>query len=177
MAGSIEELLDFMYGIIDEAKNMPLSNDKCIIERDKALDTLDDIRAQLPIELKKAKDLLASRNDYLSSAKREADGIRQSAEDQAKRLINEDNITLEAKKQASEIIARAEERSRQLTRAASEYCEDIMRRMEESIAETFEEAKHTRAQFRSMLAGANQAAAPSRSATMYDVGMEEEEDF
>lgn len=173
MAGSIEELLDFLYATIDEAKNMPLSNDKCIIERDKALDTLDDIRAQLPIELKKARDLLASRNDYISSAKREADNIRQTAEDQAKRLINENNITLEAKKQGAEIVSRAEEQGRKLARAASEYCEDIMRRMEDSLAETYEEAKHTRAQFRSMLAGQN--AAPSRGPTMYD--LEEDDDI
>ncbi len=173
MAGSIEELLDFLYATIDEAKNMPLSNDKCIIERDKALDTMDDIRAQLPIELKKARDLLASRNDYISSAKREADNIRQTAEDQAKRLINENNITLEAKKQAAEIVSRAEEQGRKLARAASEYCEDIMRRMEDSLAETYEEAKHTRAQFRSMLAGQN--AAPTRGPTMYD--LEEDDDI
>ena len=43
MATGVEELLDMLYELIDEAKGVPLSSEKCIIERDKALDLLDDI--------------------------------------------------------------------------------------------------------------------------------------
>ena len=49
MATGVEELLDMLFEMIDEAKNMPLSSDKCIIERDKALDLLDEIKAQFPV--------------------------------------------------------------------------------------------------------------------------------
>ena len=38
MAGSMEELLDLLYTEIEEAKNMPLNNDKCVIDRDRILD-------------------------------------------------------------------------------------------------------------------------------------------
>ena len=51
MATGVEELLDMLFEMIDEAKSMPLSSDKCILERDKALDLLDEIRAQFPMEL------------------------------------------------------------------------------------------------------------------------------
>ena len=44
MATGVEELLDMLFEMIDEAKSMPLSSDKCILERDKALDLLDEIR-------------------------------------------------------------------------------------------------------------------------------------
>ena len=46
MATGVEELLDMLYELIDEAKSVPLSSEKCIIERDKALDLLDDIKAE-----------------------------------------------------------------------------------------------------------------------------------
>ena len=62
--------------MVDEAKNMPLSSDKCVLERDRALDLIDDIRAQFPVELGEAKKLVASRNDYIAAAKREAEVIR-----------------------------------------------------------------------------------------------------
>ena len=45
MASGVEELLDILYEMIDEAKGVPLSSDKCMVERDRALDLLDDIRA------------------------------------------------------------------------------------------------------------------------------------
>ena len=48
MASGVDELLDMLYSMLDEAKSMPLSSDKCIIERDRALDLLDDIRGQFP---------------------------------------------------------------------------------------------------------------------------------
>ena len=38
MATGVDELLDMLFEMIDEAKSLPLSSDKCIVERDKALD-------------------------------------------------------------------------------------------------------------------------------------------
>ena len=52
-----QRLLDMLYGMIDEAKSVAFSSDKCIIVRDEALDLLDEIRAKLPLELKKAQEL------------------------------------------------------------------------------------------------------------------------
>ena len=67
MATGVEELLDMLYELIDEAKSVPLSNEKCIIERDKALDLLDDIKAQFPMELSEAKKLIAARAELDAS--------------------------------------------------------------------------------------------------------------
>ena len=53
----VQRLLDMLYGMIDEAKSVAFSSDKCIIVRDEALDLLDEIRAKLPLELKKAQEL------------------------------------------------------------------------------------------------------------------------
>ena len=55
MASGVEELLDMLFEMIDEAKNVPLSGDKCMIERDRALDLIDDIRSQFPVELSEAR--------------------------------------------------------------------------------------------------------------------------
>ena len=50
MASGVEELLDMLFDMVDEAKNVPLSSDKCMIERDRALDLIDDIRARCRAE-------------------------------------------------------------------------------------------------------------------------------
>lgn len=171
MAGSIEELLDMLYNIIDEAKNLPLSSDKCVLERDKALDVIEDIKAELPVEIKRAKDLMANKNDYVVSAKREADNLRKQAEDYVKRITNEDALTHQAEEKAKEILADADEKCRQLKRAANEYCEDTLRRMEDAVSEAYEEVKHARAKFRSAL---GEGEAPSSRRAMYDAEADEE---
>ena len=155
MAGSVEELLDLLYTEIEEAKNAPLNNDRCVIERDRVLDMIDDVKAELPVEIKRAKDLVANRNDYIASAKREGELIRKQAEEKARQMVSEDELLAQTKQKANELMRTAEEQCRMLKAAASEYCEDTLRRMEEAVADAYDEVKHSRAKFRSALSAAS----------------------
>ena len=157
MATGVEELLDMLYEMIDEAKGVPLSGDKCVLERDKALDILDDVRAQFPVEFAEARKLLSNRNDYLAAAKREAELIRKQAEEQARQMVGENELTSRAKQKSTEMMRQAEEQSRELRRAANEYCDDLLRRAEEAVAEAGRELSQSRASFRAA------AGAPSTS--------------
>lgn len=148
MASGVEELLDMLFEMVDEAKNAPFSGDKCIIERDGALDLIDDIRAQFPMELAEAKRLLNTRTEYIESAKREADLIRQQAEEKAKQMLAESEIYTQARQRSAEMMQQAEERSRELKRSANEYCEDALRRTEEAVAEAYKEIQGSRVRFR-----------------------------
>ena len=155
MSSGVEELLDILFEMIDEAKSVPLSSEKCMIERDRALDLLDDIRAQFPMELKEAKKLLTNRTEYIAAAKREAELIKKQAEDEARQIVDGDQLLQQARQKSADMIRVAEERCRELRRAANEYCEDALRRTEEAVAEAQEEVRQSRIRFR-MAAGAEQ---------------------
>ena len=99
-----------------------------------ALDLLDDIKAQFPMELGEAKKLRAARADYIASAKREAELIRKQAEEKARQMLAEDELLAQAKQKSNEMVKVAEDRSRELRRAANEYCEDALRRTEEAVS-------------------------------------------
>ncbi len=175
MASDITEMIDMLFDMINEAKNVPLSGDKCMIERDRALDLIDDIRNRFPMELKEARKIMDNRADMLATAKREAEAIRQSAEDKARQLLAEDVIALQAKQRANEMIRQSEERSRELKRAAYEYCEDTLRRTEEAVAEAYDEIKKSRGRFCATAGGTS--VPPSSSAgsrPMYDVAADME---
>ncbi len=171
MASGVEELLDMLFEMVDEAKNMPLSSDKCVLERDRVLDLIDDIRAQFPVELSEAKKLLTARNEYLASTKREADMIRQQAEAEAQKMLAEETVLNQAKQHAAELVRQSEERSRELKRSANEYCEDALRRTEEAVAEAYDEIKQSRIRFRA--AAASTGTAPSGGRTAYDAAADE----
>ena len=113
------------------------------------------------------RQVMATRADMLSSAKREAEAIRKAAEDKARQMVSEDVITLQAKQRANEMMQQAEERSRELKRSANEYCEDALRRTEEAVAEAYDEIKKSRARFRAA-AGAAAAASSGSSRPVYD---------
>ncbi len=173
MATGVEELLNMLYEMIDEAKNAPLSSDKCVLERDKALDLLDDIRAQFPVELSEAKKLLAARNEYISSARREAELMRQQAAEQAKQMVADNELTAQARQRSNEMMRMAEQRSRELKKAANEYCEDALRRTEEAVAEAYDEIKKSRARFRAA-AGSAGSSGSQGSPRVYDAAADED---
>ena len=68
-ASDIIELLDILYGMVNEAWGVPLGNDKCIIEREKAIDIINDIKAALPTSIAESKRLVAARDEFIFIAK------------------------------------------------------------------------------------------------------------
>ena len=61
-----EDIIGALYDFVQDARSMPLAADKCILERDKVLDMLDEIIAQLPSELKQSRTIVESRNELIS---------------------------------------------------------------------------------------------------------------
>lgn len=171
MATGVEELVDMLFDMIDEAKNAPLSNGKCVIERDKALDLLDDIKAQFPVELAEAKKILNARGEYVAAAKREADEIRRRAEIEAKQMVDENQLMSQARQRANELVAQAEGKAKEVRRSANEYCEDVLRRTAEALADAHSEMNQVRARFRT--AAGTASSAPAANSRVYDVEAEQ----
>ena len=130
----IIELLDILYSMVTEAWGVPLGNDKCIIEREKAIEIINDIKANLPSALAEAKRLVSARDEFIGNAKREAEALRKSAEEKARLMVEEQEVVRVARARSAEMIASAEAKSNELRRVASDYVDDIMRQAEESMS-------------------------------------------
>ena len=142
----VQRLLDMLYGMVDEAKSAAFSSEKCIINRDEVLDLLDEIRGKLPLELKKAQELLHARDEFVANAKKEVE-----------RMLRQAELDAKARQKASEIIRRAEDRSKELYHVANTYTEDALRRTEEAIQAALDEVKDSRIRFRAASAEKMQA--------------------
>ena len=147
---NIEDIIGALYDLVQDARAMPLAADKCIVERDKVLDMLDEIIAQMPGELKQSRTIVESRNELISQARREAEGILRQAQEQAKQMVTKEAIYIEAKKRSEELVAQTQERINQLRKAGNEYMDDALRRTEETIEQALNEVKDTRMKFRTV---------------------------
>ena len=143
----VMELLDELFGMVSEAWGVPLGNDKCIIEREKALNIISDIKAKLPASIAEAKRLVAARDEFIGNAKREAEAMRKSAEDKARLLVDEQEITRIARARSAEMISEAEAKSAELRKVASKYVDDLMRQTEESLSASLKTIKGVRSSF------------------------------
>lgn len=158
MANNIEELISSLYEMIQSAWSLPLGSDKCVVERDKVLDVLDEISSQLPGELKQAKTIVESRNEVITNAKKEAENILRQAEQRAKQLVSDEEIYNEAKEQSAEMIRNAQAKIKELRQVTNDYVDDSLKRTEDAIAEALAQVRDSRTKFRNL---ANPQAKPS----------------
>ncbi|MCC8357039.1 MAG: hypothetical protein LJU34_04195 [Oscillospiraceae bacterium] len=145
----ILELIELLYSMISEAWGVPLGNDKCLVDREKALDLIEEIKAQLPAEMAESKRLVSARDEFIRSAKKEAESVRKMAEERARKLVDEQEIVRAAKAKAEEILATAESKSREIRGAANEYLDESLAGAEQSMAQSLEIVRQCRARFRS----------------------------
>ena len=148
MANDINRLIDILYERIEDAKSPALKPDMSLVNRDEILDLLEELRAQVPVEIKRAQELLAAREKFVEEAKRDVDRMMRQAELDAKTKVSESEIIYAAKEKARQIVGRAEERSRQLYQVANEYAEDALARTEEAVQAALDEVKQSRVRFR-----------------------------
>lgn len=157
---STEDIIGALYDMIQDARAMPLSADKCIVERDQVLDMLDEISAQLPSELKQSRTIVESRNELISQARREAELIIRQAQEQAKQMVTKEAIYVEAKKRAEELAEQAQNRINALKKAGNEYMDNALRETENVIAQSLKNVQDTRLKFRTVTDAQEQRKAP-----------------
>lgn len=147
----IEDLITSLYDMIQDARAVPLAADKCFVERDKALDLLDEIIAQLPAELKQSRTIVESRNELIGQARREAENIIHRAREEAELLVSQQVIYQEAKIKCTEMVAETKEQIDRLQQASNQYMEESLRRTEEAIIQSLTEVQQTRAKFQDLI--------------------------
>ena len=150
MATAVDELLDMLFDMIDEAKNAAFSGDKCVIERDKALDLIEDAKKQLPVDLA------------------EAEEIRKRAEIEANQMVSEAPVMTQARQKAREVLAHADEEAKKTCRETNEYCVDLLRRTEDALAAAHAEMRQVHNQFRSGMGAGGGSERSSGGSRMYD---------
>ena len=157
----VNRLIDMLYERVEDAKSPALKPNLSMVDRDEvldllegasrgliSLDLLDELRNQLPVELKRAQELLAAREKFVDEAKRDVERMMRQADLEAKSKVSDSEVLYAAKEKARKIIADAEDRSRQLCQVANEYAEDALARTEEAVQAALTEVKQSRSAFR-----------------------------
>ena len=157
---NIVDIIGALYDMVQDARSMPLAADKCILERDRVLDILDEIIAQLPAELKQSRTIVESRNELINQARREAESILRQAQEQAQQMLTKEAIYKEAKQKSDELVGQTQDRINLLRKAGNEYMDEALRQTEETISKALEDVRETRMKFRTVTEAQEQRRAP-----------------
>lgn len=140
----IEEILERMDDLIDKAMQIPLSGGKCVVNADKLRDFIDDIRLNMPMEIKQARAIVADRAEIIANARKEGDGIIARAEEKARVIVSDSAIVKQAETRSNEILQTATQKSKELRTAATDFAENVFKATEDMLVSSLSEVKKAR---------------------------------
>ena len=145
---NVDELLDLLDETLEESTNLPFTGGKRMVDVDKVRDIIDDVRLNMPAEIKQAKAIVNDRAELVAGARREAEGIIKKAEDRARALVDQQEIVRQAQQKAAEMLSAAQQQSREMRTTITDYCENMLRQTEEILARSAAEVKNVRGALR-----------------------------
>jgi F0F1-type ATP synthase membrane subunit b/b' len=106
----ILHLVDRLEELFNESRPLPMMR-KVVVDEDKMLSIIDQMRVSIPEEIKKAQQLLAQRDRLIAQGQEEANRTLQLAREKASQLVEKDAIIQSAQVRASQIIEQAKQES------------------------------------------------------------------
>ena len=144
---NVMALLDYLQEEVERANKVPFT-DNAMVDREKMLNIINDVRITLPNELMEAEAIRNQSAQIIEDAQIEAKNIIDEAKAQASQMIEENAVTQQAYAQAQDIVERAEQGAREVRRSANAYVEDILSQTEGYITQTLETIRGNREQMR-----------------------------
>jgi cell division septum initiation protein DivIVA len=128
----ILQLIDRLEELFNEAKAVPFTHN-VVVDEDRMLELIDQMRIAIPEEVKKAQQVLLQRDRILAQAQEEANRTLQLAREKAEQLAERDNIVVEAQRRAEQILAQARADAEATRRDADEYVLDSLARLQTEL--------------------------------------------
>jgi len=116
----ILQLIDRLEELFNESKSIPLTRN-VMVDEDRMLDIIDQMRIAIPEEVKKAQQLLGQRDRVLAQAQEEANRTIEIARQKADQLASKEMVMQEASRRAEQILAQARAEAENIREDADEY--------------------------------------------------------
>ena len=116
---SIDEILEEMDELLDKAGSVPFVAHKKVIDGERMRELINDVRLNMPHELKEAKKIEFDCQRILNEAKLNAENIIRKAEERAAQIVSREAIVTEAKKKALDMLTKAQTAAKNLQQNAA----------------------------------------------------------
>ncbi|HNY18524.1 MAG TPA: hypothetical protein PKV59_00395 [Flexilinea sp.] len=137
----ILNLVDKLEELFSQGRSIPMTHN-VIVDEDRMLDIIDQMRISIPDEIKRSQQILAQRDRILAQAKEEHDRTIEIAKEKREQLTSSSEITAEAKKRADQIISQAYTEAEVIKREADKYALDTLKRLELEMDRTINQVRN-----------------------------------
>lgn len=128
----ILQLIDRLEELFNESKSIPLTRN-VMVDEDRMLDIIDQMRIAIPEEVKKAQQLLGQRDRVLAQAQEEANRTLELARQKADQLVAKEMVAQEAARRAEQILAQARIDAENIRVDADDYVMDSLTQLQAEL--------------------------------------------
>jgi hypothetical protein len=128
----IQHLVDRLEDLIDEGRHVPFSK-LTMIDEERALEIIDQMRISIPEEIEKAARVLSQRDRILAQANEEAARLVQIARERGDQLIDREALVQAAQNRAANIIEAARQEAEGITDDADNYVIESLSKLEQQL--------------------------------------------
>ncbi len=136
----IQHLVDRLEDLIDEGRHVPMSK-YTLVDEERALEIIDQMRISIPEEIEKAARILAQRERVLAQAHEEAARILQQSREKSQVLLENDANVQAAHSRSVNIIEQAKLDAEQITQDADAYVLNILTSLKQRLEKTVREVE------------------------------------
>ena len=137
----ILHLVDRLEELINQSRSIPFTRN-VIVDEDKILDLIDQMRVAIPEEVKKSQQVLSQKDRVIAQAKEEADRTVNIAKEKSDKLIDRDSIVQNARKKASQIEAEADVKAKTTQSEADEYVAETLTNLEIALERVLNQVRN-----------------------------------
>ena len=128
----ILQLIDRLEELFNESKSIPLTRN-VMVDEDRMLDIIDQMRIAIPEEVKKAQQLLGQRDRVLAQAQEEANRTLELSRQKADQLVTKDMVAQEASRRAEQILAQARNEAENIRADADDYAMNSLAQLQDEL--------------------------------------------
>lgn len=120
----ILKMIDLLEDKVEQSKSIPILN-RALIDKEEILAAIEEIRLNIPEDMKQARLIKEERKRIIAEAQTEADEIINNAKIKTEKMIDEHEITKKAYEQANQIVSAAQKNARELRMGARQYVDSL----------------------------------------------------
>ena len=136
----VDEILDRLEYLVHHARHVPFSS-QVMMDEDEVMDLVDQLRFNLPEEIKQANWTVQEQQRLISEAHAEAARIMAKANERAEAAVTDHEILRRAERQATQTVREAQARSEQIIREAEAYALEQLQQLEAHLSRTLATVK------------------------------------
>ncbi len=137
----ILHLVDRIEELFNESRAVPFTRN-VVVDEDKMLDIIDQMRVTVPEEVKKAQQLVSQKDRIIAQAQEEASRIVALAKDKAESIVEREAIVKSAQTRAAQIIAQSRDDASNTRHDADDYVVDSLQKLEEEVTKLLTQVRN-----------------------------------